>query len=89
MIHDHEGQVVAALSKKLWYPLGPLKAEAKALEEAIEFAWDVGIHNAHFEYDSLVVTDAMLELCCPPVVISNIVSGILQDLRTVQELHIR
>lgn len=44
MIHDHEGQVVAALSKKLWYPLGPLNAEAKTLEEAIEFAWDVGIY---------------------------------------------
>ena len=44
MIHDHEDQVVAALSKNLWYPLGPLNAEAKTLEEAIEFPWDVGIY---------------------------------------------
>lgn len=47
------------------------------------------IHNAHFEYDSLVVSDAMRELCCPQVVISNIVSGILQDFRTVQVFHVR
>ena len=50
------------------------------------------IHNAHFEYDSLVVSDAIQELCYPPVVISNIVSGIcfrLQDFCIVQVLHIR
>ena len=72
--------------------MGPLKAEAKALEEATEFPWDVGIHGFHFEYDSLVVSDAMREVCYPPVVISNIVSGIcfrLQDFCIVQVLHIR
>ena len=38
VIHDHEGRVVAALSKRLHYPLGPLEAEVKAIEEAMEFA---------------------------------------------------
>ena len=83
---------MAVLSKELWYPLGPLEAEAKALEEAIDFAWDVGIHDAHFECDSLVVFDVVRELSCPPVVISNIVSGTclrMQDFCTVQVLHVR
>ena len=73
VIQDHEGQVVARLSKKLWYPLGPLEVEAKALEEAIEFAWEVGTHDAHFECDLLMVSNTVQELCCPPVVISKIV----------------
>ena len=59
VIHDHEGRVVAALSKKLHYPLGPLEAEAKAMEEAVEFAWDVGIQDAHFESDSLTLSNAI------------------------------
>lgn len=48
VIRDHEGLVVAALSKKLWYPLGPLEAEAKAMEEAVEFAWHVGIRDVEY-----------------------------------------
>ena len=35
---DHTGQCLAAMSKKLWVPLGPLEAEAKAMEEGIDFA---------------------------------------------------
>ena len=38
VIHDHEGRVVVALSKRLHYPLGPLEAEVKAMEEIVEFA---------------------------------------------------
>ena len=43
LIHDSEGRVEAALSKKLPIPLGPLETEAKALKEGVQFVWDVGI----------------------------------------------
>ncbi|XP_075633817.1 uncharacterized protein LOC142606335 [Castanea sativa] len=43
VIRDHHGEVVAALSKKLQAPLGSLEVEAKVMEEAITFAWDMGI----------------------------------------------
>ena len=43
--------VATALSKKLYFPLSPLEVEAKALEEAVDFAWDVGIRDACFECD--------------------------------------
>ena len=43
LICDSEGRVEAALSKKLPIPLGPLETEAKALEEGVQFVWDVGI----------------------------------------------
>ena len=32
----------------MFFPLGPLEAKAKALEEAVDFAWDVGIRDVHF-----------------------------------------
>lgn len=72
--------------------MGPLEAEAKSLEVVVEFEWEVGIRDSLFECDSLVVADAVRELSCPPVVISNVVSGMccrMQDFHTVQVLHVR
>uniref|UniRef100_A0A7N2L839 RNase H type-1 domain-containing protein n=1 Tax=Quercus lobata TaxID=97700 RepID=A0A7N2L839_QUELO len=43
VVRNHEGSVLTALSKRLPLPLGPLKAEAKTMEEAISFATDIGI----------------------------------------------
>ena len=60
--------------------------------EAIDFAWNVGIRDAHFECDSLVVCDTMRGLSTPPVGISNIVSSMclrLQDFCSVQVSHVK
>lgn len=38
MIYDHEGSVIATMSKHLSLPLGPLEAETKAMDEAMLFA---------------------------------------------------
>lgn len=43
VVRDLAGQIVVAMSKKMWVPLGPLEAEAKAMEEAIDFALDIGL----------------------------------------------
>ena len=45
---DHEGHILAAMSKKLWVPLGPLEVEAKAMEEGIIFASDMGLQEVIF-----------------------------------------
>ena len=34
--------MIATLSKHLPLSLGPLEAEAKAADEAVSFAWDIG-----------------------------------------------
>ena len=48
VIRDSESRLEAALSKKFHCPFGPLEAEAKAMEDGVQFAWDVGIRNAIF-----------------------------------------
>ena len=45
LIRDSNGQVIAALSRKLNAPLGALEVEAKAFEVGLEFAHDVGVHD--------------------------------------------
>ena len=58
----------------------------------INFAWDVGIRDAHFECDSLVVCDAVRGLSTPLAGISNIVSSMclkLQDFHLVQVSHVK
>ena len=55
LIRDCRGQVIAALSKKINAPLGPLESEAKAVEARVQFAREIGIHDFIIEGDSLTV----------------------------------
>ena len=59
IIRDHEGSVIAAMSKRLPLMLGPLEAEAKAVDEAVLFAWEVGIRDIIFETDSCIAWHAL------------------------------
>ena len=52
VICDFAGRVEAVLSKNIPYLLGPMEIEAKALEEGVLFAWDVGVREVIFECDS-------------------------------------
>ena len=84
--------MIAALSKHLPLPLGPLEAEAKAMDEAVLFAWDVGIGEAIFKMDSSVVSDAIAGYTTPSVSIVDITTGTLlrlQDFRRTQIQHVR
>ena len=77
VIRDHFGAVVAVVSKKLKAPLGALKVEAKAMEEAVTFAWDMGIRDCIFKSDSLTVVNAILRLTDPSSAIVNNIVGSL------------
>ena len=87
VIRDHHGAVVAALSKKLKAPLGAIEVEAKAMEEAVNFVWDMGIRDFLFESDSLTMVNAMLCLTNPPSSISNIIAGSLSQLYKFREVN--
>ena len=70
--------------------MGPL--EAKAMEEGVIFAWDVGIQEVIVKCDSQIVVDALNGVSEPPTAISNIIEGIchkFQEFRQVQIFHVR
>ena len=55
IIRDSQGNFIASLSKKLYAPLGAIEAKAKAFEEGIVFAGDIGIKNFVVEDDCLAI----------------------------------
>ena len=79
IIRDGEGQVVAALSKHWYYPLGVIKAKEKAWEAGVLFARDVGIQDVEFEGDSLVVCNALQGLASLPSSVANVLTGFLNQ----------
>nr|POF04987.1 hypothetical protein CFP56_18443 [Quercus suber] len=74
---DSYGQVVAAISKKINAPLGPLEAEVKAWEEGVKFAREVGVYDFTLEGDSLVVFNALRGLSNPPAAVESVIRGVL------------
>ena len=72
------------MSKKLLQPLGPQEIEAKAMKIGVSFVWNTSIRDVVVESDSKIVADTLLGLCTPPMVVSNVLTGIaykLQDFR--------
>ena len=76
VIRDYEGKVIAALIKQIHQPLGPLEIKAKDMEVGVSFAWVVGIREVIFECDSKIVSNALLGLCTPLMIISNILARV-------------
>ena len=69
--------MVAAISKKINAPLGPLEDEMKAWEEGVKFAREVGVYDFTLEGDSLVLFNALSGLSNPPTTVESVVRGVL------------
>ena len=92
IVWNHVGDVLAALSTQLQLPLGPLEAEAKAIDVAITFAKDIGLQDVTFESNSSVLIGALLDKSKVPISIENIITCIhakLQHFRQHQMLHVK
>ena len=63
-----------ALSKKLYFPLGALEAEAKAMECVIIFAWELGLRKVIIEGDSQVVIQALKCETPAPISIQQVIT---------------
>ena len=58
VIRDKNGVVIAALSKSVKTPLVATEIEAKAMEIGVLFTRDMGIREAVFKGDSLIICRA-------------------------------
>nr|XP_023917061.1 uncharacterized protein LOC112028598 [Quercus suber] len=85
IIRDGADEVIAALSKKWKCPLGAIEAEAKALEAGINFVWEVGIREAEFEMDSLMICNALHGLESPPSSIVNVLAGVRHQVSSFRQ----
>ena len=59
IVRNDKGEIMGAHSKKLYFPLGALEAEVKAMECGIIFAWELGLRQVIIEGDSQVVIQAL------------------------------
>ncbi|XP_075659781.1 uncharacterized protein LOC142629643 [Castanea sativa] len=92
ILRDDKGNVIGALSQRLYAPLGPLEAEAKAMEAAILFARDMGIHDIVLEGDSLQVSNFLKGSSSAPPTVANVLEGVLFHLQFFKSFcfsHIR
>lgn len=76
IVRDHEGVMLAALSKQLTLPLGALEADVKAMDVAISFTMDIGLQEVTLESDCSVLTGALSDTSKVPINIEKIVIGI-------------
>nr|XP_023920968.1 uncharacterized protein LOC112032440 [Quercus suber] len=90
LVRDEEGNVIAALARKLECPLGALAMEAKALEIGVSFVEEVGLRDVVFEGDSLLVINAVQGINEAEASVRNIILGVLRNVqrfRTFDFLH--
>nr|POE97923.1 hypothetical protein CFP56_27308 [Quercus suber] len=81
VLWDDKGRVAGALSQKIYAALGPLGAEAKAMEATALFAGDMGIQDIEFEGDSLQVCNFLRGCSSIPPDVANVLEGILSQLQ--------
>ena len=67
---------MTAMCRKIDLPLGALKIEARAVEEGILLAWDLGLKYIIIESDAQTVTNAIKMQCPTPSSIQKLMEGI-------------
>ena len=92
MVRDEKGNVIAAMSRKLDFPLEVLETKAKALEIGVNFAKEVGLRDVVFKGDSQLIINAVHSFGEAAASVQNIIHGVLRNaqcFRTFDFLHIK
>ena len=77
VVRNEKGQIMGALCRRPELPLRALEAEAKAVEEGIQFARDLGLDQIVIECDSQVVVNSF----CKQDLIQSSVQKVIEGSR--------
>ena len=80
IIKNDKGQIMGAMSKKLPLPLGALEVEAKATEEGITLARNLGLGEVIVEGDALTVMSTLSGVNQSPSFIQKVVESSIRVL---------
>ena len=89
VIRNEVGQIMGALSRNLPFPLGTLEVEAKAIEEGINLACDLGLWEVEIESDAQVVVKAITDAASCPSSILKVVEGINVGLGSLRQWSVK
>ena len=80
VLQDSQGVVFAAMCKRIPADLSTLDAEAKSMEIAVQFAWELRIKEVYFETDSSNLKNILTDLSDAPASLELITENILAQL---------
>nr|XP_023880097.1 uncharacterized protein LOC111992470 [Quercus suber] len=88
VIRNERGLLMGSMSKMIDVPLGALEVEARAVEEGVRLAWDLGLKKIVLESDSLSVVNAVRVPSLSPSSILKVVEGTRLELCCFDEWDI-
>ena len=75
VVRDDQGRVAATISKRINEHLWAVEAQAKAFEEGLQLAKDIGIQDFILEGDSLIIHRALSDLIRTPTSMDSLIVG--------------
>ncbi|XP_023891283.1 uncharacterized protein LOC112003329 [Quercus suber] len=92
VLRDSQGTVFATMSKRFPATLATLEVEAKSMETAVHFAWEMGFREVYFEIDSITLSNILMANSEAPASIETVTNSILSQMekfRFVSFTHVK
>lgn len=80
-LRDSQGSVLVVMSKRFPAKLAALEVEAKSMETAVHFAWEMRFREVYFETDSITLYNILTGNTEAPASIETLTDSILSQMR--------